>query len=204
MSRPLGSRIYQLCQVLQDFGPLSRAAIKTHMHGVGIRNLGHYLTRGKMHGLLTCEYGNGTWQNPSIFTVATDWKTKADNVGKKHPRPSRRNPNLAGRGLGKVSQEIFQYIQETGKVPVRTIKEKFPMIDRRSLSKRLLLGQDIGIVTQSRGDPENGTIRPVYEVVKDWRRIAERRITMAASIDRTPKRPVSCWSGVNSIFSAGG
>lgn len=78
MSRPIGERIREACQILEQHGPMGSRSICDLMDGVEPANAGKYCLRAVGLGLMTVERGRQSKYNYSVFTVVPGWRELAD------------------------------------------------------------------------------------------------------------------------------
>ncbi len=76
--RPAGHRVRQICQLLHDIGPSSRATIGENLTDIQARNIAKYCNRAVAMGLLHAEQEMGSKGLRFVYTVATNWRALAD------------------------------------------------------------------------------------------------------------------------------
>lgn len=70
MSRPIGKRIREACEVVERLGPCGVSTIGPQMDGVKNINASHYLNRAVGHGLLVVDKSH----RPYRYSVADGWR----------------------------------------------------------------------------------------------------------------------------------
>jgi hypothetical protein len=86
MSRMIGKRIRQLCQILEDAGPCTSRDLCDRMM-VDISNAGKYGNRAAGLGMVSVERGNN-----NVFTVTPGWREIADRSRTTKSRPESKAP----------------------------------------------------------------------------------------------------------------
>lgn len=68
--RPIGNRIRQACEIVEQIGPCCYADVHKHMDGVIRRNAGEYCDRAVFHGLMTVDRTG----KPAKYSVVIGWR----------------------------------------------------------------------------------------------------------------------------------
>lgn len=76
--RPVGERIRELCEHLEERGPLGVSALRGLMPDVERSNLGKYCSRAVGLGLLTVERRTGARESRHVWTVVANWRNLVD------------------------------------------------------------------------------------------------------------------------------
>ena len=104
-SRPIGQRIRQVCEHLEQYGPLGTSSLRDLMPDVERSNLGKYCSRAVGLGLLTVERGLGNRTNYSVWAVVPTWRELVDQRRTTRIKPEQAPPpSTRWTGISSVFQ----------------------------------------------------------------------------------------------------
>lgn len=72
---PIGKRIREACEALEQFGPSTGSALCVHIPDVEPSNMGKYCARAVVQGLMTVDRSHAPYV---IYSVVPDWREIAD------------------------------------------------------------------------------------------------------------------------------
>lgn len=109
MSRPIGIRIMQACELLEKHGPMGATSLCDYAPDVEPGNMGKYCSRAVGLGMMTVERGLRNKSNYSVYTVVNGWReiAKERRTTKKAAVQPRAEPVRAPNRWANISS-IFQ------------------------------------------------------------------------------------------------
>lgn len=85
MGRPIGKRVVQACEIVEQLGPVGSRAVWLRMYDVGQENASKYLERAASYGLLTVEKIG----KRRVFTIIPGWRETAGAMHKPGVKPKK-------------------------------------------------------------------------------------------------------------------
>lgn len=106
MANKVGKHIRNICETLEEHGPMGSRHLCDYLTGIEASNMGKYCSRGVGLGLLTVERGLRTRSNYSVFTVVPGWQEMADQrktTKLPPPKPRKESPvNTRWSGISSI------------------------------------------------------------------------------------------------------
>lgn len=102
MTRPVGRKILQICEILQRIGNGGAGAIRTLAPGINDRYLRCYIKRARTMGLIITTESRHTRNDFNIYSLADNWISIVDSK-KGKPRPEKQ-PKIIQAPIEKVTR----------------------------------------------------------------------------------------------------
>jgi hypothetical protein len=83
LGAPIGARIRQVCEMLEEHGPINARQLYALDQQMTLNNITKYARRAVVHGFTTID--RSTW--PHTYAVLPDWRQTVDERGERSAVP---------------------------------------------------------------------------------------------------------------------